>query len=226
MTALEALQTEVNKDSLRQHPAFVRFWLASAGSSLGFQMVSVAIAWQIYAISGRALDLGLIRLVQFIPSLLLVLPAGHVADQFDRRRTELWGHCVEWLAIVVLAVLTVSNHAHELSILGLLFVLSVAKAFEFPALHSMLPALVPAPMLPRAMAVNASADQAAMIAGPALGGFVYLAGPGVVYGIAGLLYLVAATAVDALGQTVPVQVAGGRLHLEISLTPVFIEPVR
>lgn len=180
-------------DSLLHHRAFVAFWFARIASSFGFQMLSVAVGWQIYAITGRALDLGLIGLVQFFPSVLLALPAGHVADQFERRRIVRLGLLVEWLAIVVLAALTLTHRIHEAGILALVFVIGVAKAFEFPALQSMVPALVPPAILPRAMAMNASAGQAAMIMGPALGGFLYVAGPGVVYTVAALLYLCAAT---------------------------------
>ena len=175
---------------LRQHPAFVQFWFARIASSFGFQMLSVAVGWQIYEITGRALDLGLIGLVQFFPSVVLALPAGHVADQFERRRIVLWGQLVDLLAIVVLAALSLLYAAHEAGILALVFVISVAKAFEFPAMQSMLPALVPSEVLARAMAVNGSAGQAAMIMGPALGGLLYVAGPGVVYTVCALLYLV------------------------------------
>ena len=185
-------------DSLLQHRAFVAFWFARIASSFGFQMLSVAVGWQIYAVTGRAFDLGLIGLVQFVPSVPLALPAGHVADQFERRRIVLLGQIVEWFAIVALAALTLTHHIHEIGILALVFVLGVAKAFEFPALQSMLPALVPAAILPRAMAVNASAGQAAMIMGPALGGLLYVAGPGVVYVVAAVLYLIAATLMSQL----------------------------
>jgi MFS family permease len=177
-----------NESLFRQH-AFIAFWLARTASSFGFQMLSVAVGWQIYAVTGRAFDLGLIGLVQFVPSVLLALPAGHVADQFERRRIVLYGQLVELLAIGLLTTLTLLHGIHEVGILLLVFAIGVAKAFEFPALQSMLPALVPPAILPRAMAVNASAGQAAMIMGPALGGFLYVAGPGVVYAVAGLLYL-------------------------------------
>ena len=173
-----------------QHRAFIAFWFARIASGFGFQMLSVAVGWQIYAITGRAFDLGLIGLVQFVPSLLLALPAGHVADQFERRRIVLFGQVAEWIAIALLAGLSLAHGIHELGILLLVFVIGTAKAFEFPALQSMLPALVPAEVLPRAMAVNASAGQAAMIMGPALGGFLYVAGPGVVYTACAALYLV------------------------------------
>jgi len=129
--------------------------------------------------------------VQFIPSVVLALPAGHVADQFERRRIVLLGQIVDLLAIVVLAALSLLHAAHEASILALVFVIGVAKAFEFPAMQSMLPALVPPPLLGRAMAINGSAGQAAMIMGPALGGLLYVAGPGVVYVVCAVLYLAA-----------------------------------
>jgi len=177
--------------ALRSHPAFVQFWFARICSGFGFQMLSVAVGWQVYAITGRALDLGLIGLVQFIPSVLLALPAGHVADQFERRRIVLLGQIVDMLAIAVLAVISFMHVANELAILALVFVIGIAKAFEFPAMQSMLPALVPTFVLPRAMAASASAGQAAMIMGPAIGGLLYVAGPGVVYALCALLYLIA-----------------------------------
>jgi MFS family permease len=177
---------------LREHPAFIRYWLASASSSFGFQMLSVAVGWQVYSISGSALDLGLIGLVQFIPSVLLALPAGHAADRRERRRIVLAGQIAVFMAIAVLAALTVIGSNNKFEILALVALIGVAKAFEFPALQSMLPALVPAEILPRALAVNASAEQAAMILGPALGGLLYLGGPGAVYLLGSLLHLLAA----------------------------------
>jgi MFS family permease len=179
-------------DSLLRHPAFVQFWFARIASGFGFQMMSVAVAWQIYAITGRALDLGLIGLVQFFPSVLLALPAGHVADQFERRRVVLLGQVVEWLSIATLALLSFAHRLDEHGLLALVFVISVAKTFESPSMQSLLPALVPPAMLPRAVAVSGSAFQAAMVLGPAVGGLLYVAGPGVVYAGAGVLYLVAA----------------------------------
>ncbi|HEY9130313.1 MAG TPA: MFS transporter [Dyella sp.] len=178
-------------DSLLKHPAFVQFWFARIASSFGFQMLSVAVGWQIYEVTGRAFDLGLIGLAQFVPSFLLALPAGHVADQFERRKIVRYGLTIELIAIAVLATLSLLHAVHEAGILALVFLIGIAKAFEFPALQSMLPALVPAPILPRAMAASSSAGQAATILGPALGGLLYVAGPGAVYALAGVLYVVA-----------------------------------
>lgn len=195
---MSSSSTPGSADSLFQHRAYIAFWCARTASSFGFQMLSVAVGWQIYAMTGRAFDLGLIGLVQFFPSVLLALPAGHLADQFDRRRIVLLGQIVEWIAIVLLATLTLLHAINEVGILLLVFTISTAKGFESPSMQSMVPALVPPSLLPRAMAVNGSAMQAAMIMGPALGGFLYVAGPGVVYAVSAVLYLIAATMVAQL----------------------------
>lgn len=188
----------VNSDSLLQHRSFVAFWVARAGSSFGFQMLSIVVSWQIYSITGSALDLGLIGLVQFLPSVTLALFAGHVADQFDRRRIVLWGQIVEWLAIVTLGVLTLTHHVNELTILGLVFAIAIAKAMEAPSMQSMLPALVPPHLLVRAMAANAVSGQAAAMVGPAIGGLLYIAGSSVVYLACGLLYFLSIVMVSRL----------------------------
>jgi MFS family permease len=188
----------VRADSLFQHRSFVAFWLARTTSSFGFQMLSIAVGWQIYSITGRAWDLGLIGLVQFLPAVLLALPAGHVADQFDRRRVVLFGQLTEWIAIAVLAGLTLAHKTDEVIILGLVFIISVARTLEAPSLQSMLPALVPPAMLARATAANGASMQTASMLGPALGGFLYVAGPGVVYLTAGLLYLISIVMVSRL----------------------------
>lgn len=185
-------------DSLLQHRSFVAFWIARAASSFGFQMITIAVSWQIYSLTGRAFDLGLIGLVQFLPSVTLALVAGHVADQFDRRRIVVLAQIVEALAIATLAVLTLTHHVDEVVVLGLVFITSVAKAMEGPSLLSMLPALVPPKVLPRAMAANSVAGQAAGMVGPALGGVLYIAGAEVVYAVCAALYVISLLMVSRL----------------------------
>ncbi|WP_455384477.1 MFS transporter [Acidihalobacter prosperus] len=180
------------------YPAFVRFWGARLTAGLGFQMLSVAVGWQIYALTGSAFDLGLVGLVQFVPALLLALPAGHIADQFDRRRIVAVCQAVELLAIVLLAAGGLGGYLDERAILALVFVIGIGRALAFPARQAMVPGLVPESVLPRATAVNASAFQLAMIAGPAVGGFLYVAGPDVVYATAALLYLIAVVLLAAV----------------------------
>lgn len=178
-----------NDGRLLQHRSFVSFWLARTSSSFGFQMLSIIVGWQIYSQTHSAFWLGMIGLVQFFPSVILALPAGHIADQFDRRRVVMFGQVLEWAAIALLAWLTWKGDASVGVILSLIFIISSAKTLESPAMISMLPALVPTSILPRATAANAVSGQAAQIVGPALGGFLYAAGAEVVYAVTAGLYL-------------------------------------
>ncbi len=178
-----------NDGRLLQDRSFVSFWLARTSSSFGFQMLSIIVGWQIYSQTHSAFWLGMIGLVQFFPSVILALPAGHIADQFDRRRVVMFGQILEWAAIALLAWLTWKGDASVGVILSLIFIISSAKTLESPAMISMLPALVPTSILPRATAANAVSGQAAQIVGPALGGFLYAAGAEVVYAVTAGLYL-------------------------------------
>ena len=178
--------------SLLRVRSFRQFWCARVAAGFGYQMLSVAVGWQIYALTHRTLDLGLIGLAQFVPSLLLMLPAGHLADRHERRRILL---AAEWLQGLALALLAAGSFLHWLNegaILVLVVVIGVGKAFEFPVRQALLPGLVSPALLPRAMAASASAGQMTIMVGPALGGFLYLAGPGTVYLISACLYLGAA----------------------------------
>jgi MFS family permease len=177
---------------LFRHPGFLEYWCSRLNSMFAFQMLSVAVGWQIYDITHRALDLGIIGLVQFIPSFVLALPAGHVADIFERRRIVFICQAIEGLATLLLAVGSWLKWFDEAAILGIVFVIGCARAFEFPTMQALLPSMVPPPLLSRAMAAGSSASMTAMIVGPALGGFLYVAGAGVVYGVSGLLFLIAA----------------------------------
>ncbi|KFZ39121.1 MFS transporter [Shewanella mangrovi] len=176
--------------SLKAYPAFWRYWVTRLASAFGFQVISVAVGWQVYDLTGDPLTLGLIGLAQFIPSVLLALPAGHVADQFHRRNIVLVTQSCQWLALVALVGGSWFELLDEQLILLLVFIIGVFKAFEFPALKSMLPALVPDEVLPRALAMDSSGIQMASIAGPALGGLLYIGGPVVAYGLAAGLYFI------------------------------------
>jgi MFS family permease len=192
------LESTTPSGALRHQRAFAQFWVARIASGFGFEMLSVAVGWQIYSMTGRALDLGLIGLAQFVPSLLFALPAGHIADQFERRRVVVLCQILECIAIALLTIGSFLHLLNETSILALVFAISVAKAFEFPPMQAMVPGLVPERLLPQAMAASASASQVAMIAGPAVGGLLYVLGPEVVYGTSAVLYLAAITAMSWL----------------------------
>src|SRR5215470_443991 len=106
---------------------------------LAHQVLAVGVGWQIYALTGRALDLGLVGLAQFIPAFLLVLVAGHVADRFDRRRILQACMLVEALAATALAVGSYQGWIDEIRIFALVFVVGAARAFQMPAMAALLP---------------------------------------------------------------------------------------
>jgi MFS family permease len=178
-------------DSLLRYRPFVFFWFARVANMVAHQMLAVAVGWQVYELTNSALDLGLVGLAQFLPSLALVLVAGHVADRHDRRRILEICQAVLALAASALAALSVAGAITETAIFVLIAVVGAARAFQMPTQQALLPSLVPAHMLPRALAASASATQSAVIAGPALGGLIYVAGPGYAYGASAALFVLA-----------------------------------
>ncbi len=176
---------------LWRQPAFVRFWLGRFTSHVAGTMITVAVGWQMYELTGSALDLGLVGLVQFLPGVGLMLVAGVVADRYDRRLVM---RIAQLSQVAGLAALTVANFAGLVTpaVLYLtVFVFGAARAFENPTMHALLPAVVPPEDFPRAVAASSSGGQAAVIVGPAIGGFAYLAGPGFVYGSCAVLIALA-----------------------------------
>ena len=135
---------------------------------IAHQMLAVAVGWQMYTLTGSALDLGLVGLAQFVPSFLLVLVAGHVADHFDRRRVLQLCMVAEALAALGLCVGSAFGmRSPRTAIFALMFVVGAARAFQMPTMQALLPSLVPPSLLSRAIAANATARQTAIIAGPA-----------------------------------------------------------
>ena len=174
----------------RQQPSFALFWSSRVLSTLALHMQTVAVGWQLYTLTGSALDLGLVGLAQFIPTVVLTLAAGQVADRYDRRVVVAACHVAEAAAAAALAVGTVGGWLNRESILGLVTILGAARAFENPARAALVPRLVPAALISRAIASVTSAGQAARIIGPALGGALYEVGPTTVYATVTALYLV------------------------------------
>ena len=179
-------------DSILRHRPFVFYWSARTCAAIGFQMLGVAVAWQMYALTGSAFDLGLVGLVQFLPMAAFMLVAGQVADRYDRRRLLQICQTVEGLAAAALAIGSVSGWVSKEFILAAVFVFGVGRAFEAPTQQTLLPAVVPVALFPRAVAASASTTQLATIAGPAIGGILYAFGPTVPYTICGALFLASA----------------------------------
>jgi len=142
-----------------------------------------------YELTGNPLDLGLVGLVQFVPSFLLVLVAGHVADRHDRKRIVAAAMAVAGIASALLTLGTAAGLLTRTWILAIVFVVGAGRAFEQPTTLALLPSLVPAPLLPRAVAASSAVGQSGMILGPAIGGLLYAVSPVVVYGLCGTLFL-------------------------------------
>src|ERR1700678_1179414 len=152
---------------------FTLFLIARFFAQVAVQMMVIAVGWQVYHLTGRVLDLGLVGLSQFLPFLCLALFAGHAADQFDRRLIILlclgaYGICAFLLLAFALATLGSAP-----PIFAVLAVLGIARAFQLPASQSFVPTLVPAGALRNALALNSSANQVATIVGPSAGGLLY-----------------------------------------------------
>ncbi|MGF6737396.1 MFS transporter [Paraburkholderia atlantica] len=188
--------------SLPKHPPFQRFWCTRILSSLSFQMLAVAMGWHIYALTHSAFALGLVGLAQFLPMFLLTLVVGHVADRYDRRRIAAVCQSLESVAALLFAIGTFSGWISAPVIYVLAACVGASRAFESPAVSSLLPAVVPRGYLPKATAWSTSANQTAQIAGPALGGLLYGIGPGAAYLACTLSFAAAAASV----WSIPLQV--------------------
>ena len=175
---------------LLAHRNFVRFMGARFLAVCASQMLMVAVAWHMYDLTGSAWDLGLVGLFQFVPALLLTLPAGHVADRVHRGR--LFATCVAVQATVAALLMwaTWRVFASRELILCISVVLGCTRAFQMPAQQALTPMLVPKDLLQRGVALSSSALQAATIGGPALGGLLYAQGPLAVYGVCVAVMLV------------------------------------
>jgi MFS family permease len=164
-------------------------------------MLAVAMGWHIYALTHSAFALGLVGLAQFLPMFLLTLVVGQVADRYDRRRIAAICQSLESVAALVFAFGTFGGWISAPVIYVLAACVGASRAFESPAVASLLPAVVPRGYLPKATAWATSANQTAQIAGPALGGLLYGIGPGAVYLACTLSFAAAAASVG----TIPLQ---------------------
>lgn len=170
-----------------RHSAFVRYLTARLLATVAAQIQTVAVGWQVYEITRDPLDLGLIGLSQFLPFVLLILPAGQIADRYDRRRIVTLCYATEILCALLLLFFTVFAITDPWPVFGAMTLLGCARAFSMPSGQALLPNLVPTEDFTRAVALNSSVFQIATIAGPALGGLIYLAGPAVVYASVAML---------------------------------------
>src|SRR6202047_590154 len=165
------------------YPGFTLFQLARFCVVLATEMQSVAVGWQVYEISKRPLDLGLVGLAQFLPGMVLFLVSGHVADRYDRRKLIVVCFAGYALCSALLLLVTLRGTHSVSPIYAVLVLLGVVRSFSAPVSRGILPQLVPEEHFPNAAAWASSIFQSATILGPSLGGFLYAAsrGPAFVY---------------------------------------------
>ena len=183
----------VQPQNLLAQRGFLFYLGARSLSEYSYQIATVAVGWQIYQLTGSAFQLGMVGLVQFIPSALLVFAAGHAADRYDRRRVAQICQIAEALITAALAWGTFAGWLTVPEIFAALAVLGITAAFEVPAGAALLPGVVPEGTLQKATAFSSGAFQAAAISGPALGGVAYAIAPGAPYLLMAMCSLLAAT---------------------------------
>jgi MFS family permease len=177
---------------------FAFVWSAILGMRFAEQMVAVAVGWQVYAIHRNPLDLGLIGLAEFLPLPLLALPAGQLADRLPRKLIAAFALLLSAGIASALVVVTLHGARQTWPFFLLAACSGVTSAIGWPALGALTPELVPAELLPGAMALRSIAGQAAVVVGPAAGGFIFAARPELVYVVAACLFAIALGAMLAV----------------------------
>jgi MFS family permease len=182
------------------YPGFALFQFARFFIVLATEMQSVAVGWQVYEISKRPLDLGLVGLAQFLPGILLFLVSGHVADRHDRRKLIVVCFSGYALCSTLLLVVTLRGPHSVYPIYVVLIFLGVVRSFSAPVSRAIVPQLVAEEHFPNAVAWASTVFQCATILGPSLGGVLYAVarGPAVVYGLAASVGVIAAFATSQI----------------------------
>lgn len=195
-------ETEVGGRAAFANPGFLLFQTARFLIVIATEMQAVAVGWQVYEITHKALDLGLVGLAQFLPGVLLFLVSGHAADRYNRRKLLTLCYCGFALCSGLLLLLAVRHVTSVLPIYAVLVLMGVIRSLNGPATRALLPQLVSEEHFQNAVAWNSSVHQTATILGPSLGGVVYAIahGPSAVYASA------LAVAVFAAGSTLKVKV--------------------
>jgi MFS family permease len=152
---------------------FRRYQLARSLVILGAEAQAVAVAWQVYSITHRALDLGYTGLALFLPGLLFLLPAGHAADRFDRRQIILVCYSLQMLCTTALLLFARAGIHRVFPIYAVLFFVGTGRAFSGPASSALIPHLVPEKHFVNAVTWGGAIFQFANITGPALGGLLF-----------------------------------------------------
>jgi MFS family permease len=173
-------------------PAYRLYASSRVAATVGSSLLQAVVAWQVYALTGSALDLGLVGLVRFLPSLLVSFVSGAVVDTYDRRLVLMASQATQLLVVGGMLAAILTDNVTLAVIYAMVFVIGVSTAFEGPARQVLLPSLVPRSILPRAFTVNSTLQSFSMVTGPAIGGvLIAWRGVGLAYAVYILLVLVA-----------------------------------
>ncbi|AIF52408.1 MFS transporter [Pelosinus sp. UFO1] len=186
---LKAHNKNAQVSSLIHCKSYVHFWFSRVLTTLAYQMLAVAVGWQVYELTDSPFYLGLVGLAQFLPMFLLTLVVGHVADRFNRQKVICICQITEGVGVGLLAIGSYTGWLSKESIITIVFLIGAARAFEGPTMQAFMPGLVSAKIFPQALATVSSANQTANIIGPAIGGLLYAAGPAYVYCAISVLFL-------------------------------------
>jgi MFS family permease len=186
-----------------RYPAFTMFQTARCLVVLALEMQAVAVGWQVYEITKRPLDLGLVGLAQFLPGIVLFLLAGHVADTFNRKKVLIACDVGFGVCFVFLLFFALHRTQSVAAIYAVLVLLGIVRSFNGPSSRAILPHLVPEQYFQNSVAWASGIFQLATILGPVLGGLIYaiFRGPAAVYLIA------AATTAVAIGLLLRIRVS-------------------
>jgi len=189
-----------------RHPGFAGFLVARFLATFAVQMQTVAVGWQVYALRHDPLDLGLVGLSQFVPFIPLVLVAGHAADRFNRRKILATCYSIQVVCALLLLAFTLTGVQIVWPVFAIMVLFGIARAFSMPSSQAIVPTLVPIESFGNAVALSSSSFQVATIAGPTLGGLLYLSGPQTVYTVVAVLLAIAALLMS-LAKVRPVKIA-------------------
>ena len=180
---------------LQQRP-FVLFWIGRVASSIAYQMLALVIGWQVYEITNSAFDLGLVGLIQFVPAVVLTLLVGHAADRYDRRLLIRGAQGVYVVAALMLTIAMLTGLLSRNLLFVAVFLIGCGRIVEATTMSALVPALVPPRLISRAVAAWTSANQSAIICGPALGGLIYAFNPVLVTSLCVVFFATAITLIS------------------------------
>ncbi len=207
--------------------SFREYTLSQGASGVATGLLQALILWQVYAISGSALSLGVVGLVAFVAAFVSSLIGGAIVDTYDRRTILFAAQIIPGAASLGMLAAIATQHVNLVLVYALVLVTGVAAALEWPARQSLLPAVVPRALFPRALTVNSASTSLTSVTGPAVGGLLIAAG-GVQAAYTGHVVLVAIGVLSLLPLRVPGGHSGGRLQvgaIRAGLTYVFQRPI-